>query len=90
MQENRKLNASSYVSFIRFMGDNLDATKVVEMYSSIQDEAAKTNVYLCNSVLSLLVRKGKFDGSMKLFEKMKQDGLIPDVVTYSTVCNSKP
>ncbi|KAK4271162.1 hypothetical protein QN277_019896 [Acacia crassicarpa] len=85
MQENRKLNASSYVSFIRFMGNNLDASKVVEMYNSIQDEAAKTNVYLCNSVLSFLIRKGKFGSSIKLFKKMKDDGLIPDVVTYSTL-----
>ncbi|XP_028800907.1 pentatricopeptide repeat-containing protein At1g10910, chloroplastic isoform X1 [Neltuma alba] len=85
MQESRKLNASSYISFIKFMGNNLDALKVVEIYNSIQDEAPKTNVYLCNSVLSFLVRKGKFDSSIKLFEKMKEDGLMPDVVTYSTL-----
>lgn len=89
MQENRKLDVSSYISYIRLMGNNLDAAKMVEIYNGIQDEAAKNNVYLCNSTLNFLIRKGKFDISIKLFEKMKEDGLIPDVVTYSTVCDFK-
>ena len=89
MQENNKLDASSYSHYMRFMGNKLDAAKMLQLYSSITDESAKSNIYVCNSVLGCLVRKGKFDTSMKLFQQMKGDGLVPDVVTYSTVCDYK-
>ncbi|KAJ7968073.1 Pentatricopeptide repeat-containing protein [Quillaja saponaria] len=85
MQENGKSNVSSYTSYIKFVGKNLDAVKALEIYNSIQDESTKNNVYICNSILNCLVRSGKFDTSTKLFDQMKQDGLIPDVVTYSTI-----
>ncbi|KAI4296244.1 hypothetical protein L6164_036217 [Bauhinia variegata] len=85
MQENRKLDASSYVSYWRFMGNKVDAAKMLDLYGCIQDESTRNNVYVCNSVLRNLIRKGKFDSSIKLFQKMKEDGLIPDVVTYSTL-----
>lgn len=61
--------------------------KALEIYNIIQDESAKRNVFICNSVLSSLVRSGKLDSSIKLFNQMKQGGLAPDVVTYSTVCH---
>lgn len=70
------------------MGKSLNPVKALEIYNSIQDESTKKNVHICNSVLGSLVRSGKFDGSIKLFHQMKQDGLTPDAVTYSTVCIS--
>lgn len=86
MQQNGKISASSYSSYIKFVGKSLNPVKALEIYNSIQDESTKRNVFICNSVLSSLVRTGKFDSSIKLFHQMKQDGLTPDVVTYSTVC----
>lgn len=71
------------------MANKLDAAAMLKLYNSIQDESAKDNVYVCNSVLRCLIRKGKFDTAVKLFQQMKHDGLVPDVVTYSTVCHSK-
>lgn len=68
------------------MANKLDAATMLELYNSIQDESAKDNVYVCNSVLRCFTRKGKFDSAMKLFRQMKQEGLVPDVVTYSMVC----
>ena len=70
------------------MANKLDASTMLKLYNDIQDESAKDNVYVCNSVLSNLIKKGKFDTTMKLFRQMKLDGLVPDLVTYSTVCNS--
>ena len=35
--------------------------------------------------LGMAVWNGKFDSSIKLLHQMKQDGLMPDVVTYSMV-----
>lgn len=87
MQQNGKISVSSYSSYIKFMGKSLNPVKALEIYNSIQDESAKRNVFICNSVLSSLVRSGKFDSSIKLFNQMKQGGLAPDVVTYSTVCH---
>ncbi|KAJ1435010.1 Tetratricopeptide-like helical domain superfamily [Sesbania bispinosa] len=85
MQENKKLDVSSYSHYVRFMANKLDAATMLKLYDSIQDESAKDNVYVCNSVLSCLIKKGKFDTAIKLFQQMKEDGLVPDVVTYSTL-----
>lgn len=70
---------------MKFMGKSLNPVKAMEIYHGIHDESAKNNVFICNSVLSCLVRNGKFDRSLKLFHQMKMDGLMPDAVTYSTV-----
>ncbi|XP_062177990.1 pentatricopeptide repeat-containing protein At1g10910, chloroplastic isoform X2 [Alnus glutinosa] len=85
MQQNGKINASSYSSYMKFMGKSLNPVKAIEIYNGIHDESAKNNVFICNSVLSCLVRNGKFERSIKLFHQMKMDGLMPDVVTYSTL-----
>ena len=85
MQQNGKINASSFSSYMKFMGKNLNPVKAMEIFNGIKDESAKKNIFICNSVLSCLVRNGKFDSSIKLFHQMKQDGLMPDAVTYSTV-----
>ncbi|OIV91539.1 hypothetical protein TanjilG_08951 [Lupinus angustifolius] len=85
MQQNNKLDTSSYSHYIRFMANQLDAPNMLQLYTSIPNQSAKINVYLCNSVLRCLVRKAKFDTAIKLFQQMKQDGLVPDVVTYSTL-----
>lgn len=85
MQENKKLDVYSYSHYIKFMANKLDASTMLKLYNDIQDESAKDNVYVCNSVLSCLIKKGKFETAMKLFRQMKHDGLVPDLVTYSTL-----
>ncbi|EXB36428.1 hypothetical protein L484_009995 [Morus notabilis] len=85
MQQNGKISASSYSSYIKFLGESLNPMEALEIYSSIQDESIKSNVFVCNSVLGSLIRNGKFDGGFKLFHQMKQDGLTPDIITYSTL-----
>lgn len=85
MQEKKKLDVYSYSHYIRFMANKLDAATVLKLYNSIQDESVKDNVYVCNSVLRCLIKKGKMDTAIKLFQQMKQDGLVPDGITYSTV-----
>lgn len=85
MQRHNKISASSYSSYIKFTGTSLNPAKALEIYNSISDESTKNNVFICNSVLRCLVRNGKFDSSMKLFRKMKHNGLIPDAITYSTL-----
>jgi pentatricopeptide repeat protein len=86
MQRHNKISASSYSSYIKFMGTSLNPAKALEIYHSIPDESTKTNVFICNSLLRCLVRNTKFDSSMKFFHKMKNNGLTPDAITYSTVC----
>ncbi|KAJ9703242.1 hypothetical protein PVL29_004862 [Vitis rotundifolia] len=71
-------------SYIKFMGKSLNPIKALEIYNSIHDESIRNNVSICNSILSFLVRNGKFESSLKLFHQMKQDGLRPEAVTYST------
>ncbi|OMP01547.1 hypothetical protein COLO4_11791 [Corchorus olitorius] len=85
MRQHGKTNGSSYSSFIKIMGKKLTPVKALEIYNSIPDETTKVNVFICNSFLSCLVRNGKFESGIKLFDKMKQDGLIPDSVTYNTL-----
>ncbi|KAK6240948.1 Pentatricopeptide repeat - like 10 [Theobroma cacao] len=85
MQQHGKTNGSSYSSFIKIMGKKLSPIKALEIYNSIPDESTRINVFICNSLLSSLVRNGKFESGIKLFEKMKQDGLTPDSVTYNTL-----
>ncbi|KAM3694417.1 hypothetical protein ACJW31_07G056100 [Castanea mollissima] len=82
-----KINALTYSSYMKFMRKNLNPVKAMELYNGIKDESAKNNVFISNSVLSCLVRNGKFDSSIKMLHQMKQDGLMPDVVTYSMVAS---
>ncbi|PKI74837.1 hypothetical protein CRG98_004609 [Punica granatum] len=85
MQRHGKISASSYTSYITYSGKSLNPLKALEIYRGIAEQSMRTNVYICNAVLSCLVRNGKFDSSIKVFREMKQDGLVPDVVTYSTL-----
>ncbi|KAJ0010408.1 hypothetical protein Pint_33596 [Pistacia integerrima] len=85
MQQHGKTSVSSYSSYIKFLGKSLKPLKALEIYNNITDESTKTNVFICNSVLSCLVRNGKLDSGIKLFDKMKQNGLTPDAVTYNTL-----
>lgn len=85
MQQTGKTNVSSYSSYIKFMGRGLNPLKALEVYNNIQEVSIKNNIFICNSILNCLVRNGKFDTSVKLFHQMKNDGLCPDTVSYSTV-----
>jgi len=86
MLKHGKINAASYSSYIKFMAESRNTSKALNVYKSISDEAMRNNVSICNSVLSCLVKNNSFDEAIDLFERMKQSGLQPDVVTYSTVC----
>ncbi|CAA3028366.1 pentatricopeptide repeat-containing At1g10910, chloroplastic isoform X1 [Olea europaea subsp. europaea] len=85
MQHYGKTNIASYSSYMKFMGRRLNPLTVLEIYNSIKDKSIRNSVSICNSVLNCLVKSGKFDSSLKLFNQMKQDGLMPDIVTYSTL-----
>lgn len=67
------------------MGLSHNPNKALEIYYGIPDKSMKVNVSVCNSILGCMVANGRFDSSLKLFELMKDDGLLPDLVTYSTV-----
>ncbi|CAD5312365.1 unnamed protein product [Arabidopsis thaliana] len=84
MQQHGKISVSTYSSCIKFVGAK-NVSKALEIYQSIPDESTKINVYICNSILSCLVKNGKLDSCIKLFDQMKRDGLKPDVVTYNTL-----
>ncbi|XP_009148435.1 pentatricopeptide repeat-containing protein At1g10910, chloroplastic [Brassica rapa] len=84
MQQHGKVSDSTYSSCIKFVGAK-SVSKALEIYQSIPDESTKTNVYICNSILSCLVKNGKLESCIKLFDQMKRDGLKPDVVTYNTL-----
>lgn len=85
MQKHGKVNVASYSSYIKYMGESKDISKVFIVYETIKDEAMRNNISICNSVLSCLVKNNKFHKAMSMFEQMKQNGLQPDVVTYSTL-----
>lgn len=85
MQRHGKLNFASYSSFIKYMGISRSPIKALKVYDSIPDKSMKINVSVCNSILGCMVMNGRFESSMRLFEQMKDDGLLPDLVTYSTV-----
>ncbi|CAI0375804.1 unnamed protein product [Linum tenue] len=83
MEKQGKVSVASYSNCIKFMGKSLNLTKALEIYRGIPDESTKSNVIVCNSGLSCLVRSGKFDSSIKLFHEMKHSGLTPDAITYT-------
>lgn len=90
MQLHGKTNIASYSSYIKFVGRDSNSAKAIEIYNSIKDDSTRSNVSVCNSTLCCLIKCGKFNSSLKLFNQMKQTGLVPDIVTYSTVCYSNP
>ncbi|GFP99192.1 pentatricopeptide repeat-containing protein at1g10910 chloroplastic [Phtheirospermum japonicum] len=85
MRQHDKTNIASYSSYIRFIGRDSNSMKALEIYNSIKDESTRNNVSVCNSTLYCLISRGKFDSSLKIFNQMKQTGLVPDIVTYSTL-----
>ncbi|KAI3715714.1 hypothetical protein L6452_22700 [Arctium lappa] len=85
MQENMKLNFASYSSYVKLMGKSLHPNKALEIYNGIEDNLTRVNPSVCNSVLGCLTKNGKLDSSLELFRHMKRDGLVPDVITYSTL-----
>ncbi|CAA0841495.1 Pentatricopeptide repeat-containing protein -chloroplastic [Striga hermonthica] len=85
MRQQDKTNFASYSSYIKFIGWESNSSKALEIYNSIKDDSIKTNVSVCNSTLHCLIKSGKFDSGLKLFNQMKQAGLVPDIVTYSTL-----
>lgn len=86
MQQNVNLNFASYSSYLKLMGKSLHPNKALEIYNGIEDKLTKVHPSVCNSILGCLIKSGKFENSFDMFRRMKQDGLVPDVVTYSTVC----
>ncbi|PWA77792.1 pentatricopeptide repeat (PPR) superfamily protein [Artemisia annua] len=85
MQQNVNLNFASYSSYMKLMGKSLHPNKALEIYNGIEDKLVKVHPSVCNSVLGCLIKSGKFENSFDMFRRMKQDGLVPDVVTYSTL-----
>ncbi|XP_052204206.1 pentatricopeptide repeat-containing protein At1g10910, chloroplastic isoform X2 [Diospyros lotus] len=76
---------SRWQELSQFVGKGPNPAKALEVYSNIKDGSMRNSVSICNSILSCLVQNGKFTSSIRLFDQMKQDGLRPDVVTYSTL-----
>ncbi|KAK9676336.1 hypothetical protein RND81_11G070200 [Saponaria officinalis] len=85
MRKNGKINVASYSSYMKFMTETKDVSRALNAYETISDESMRNNTSICNSVLSCMVKNNMFDGAIKLFHQMKQNGLQPDVVTYSTL-----
>ncbi|CAM8900365.1 unnamed protein product [Rhodiola kirilowii] len=85
MRDHGKINVASYSTCIKLMGRSLSAPKAIEIYNSIPEKLTRVDAAVCNSVLSCVVRNGKFENGVKLYEQMKLEGLVPDVVTYSTL-----
>ncbi|XP_072995327.1 pentatricopeptide repeat-containing protein At1g10910, chloroplastic [Typha latifolia] len=90
MQRNENLNFVSYSSFFKYIGISRNPKKALQVYKSIPDRSMKVNVSVCNSFLGCMVRNGRHESSYEFFDQMKDDGLSPDLVTYSTLlagCN---
>lgn len=85
MKQHGKVNAASYTSFITLMGKGCQTRIALELYCNLEDEHIKSNVFVCNSMLKCLFSNGRVETAFKLFEQMKEGGLNPDIVTYSTL-----
>ncbi|XP_074274993.1 pentatricopeptide repeat-containing protein At1g10910, chloroplastic [Silene latifolia] len=85
MRKHGKINIASYSSYIKFMTETRDVSRALNAYEAISDEAMRNNISICNSLLSCLVKNNMFDKAITLFYQMKQNGLQPDVITYSTL-----
>lgn len=48
---------------------------VFDTYQSIDDEVLRNNIFICNFVISCLVKSNNFGKVMNLFEQMKLSGL---------------
>ena len=86
MKDNDKLSAPTYTSFFSVLGKGGRVEKALHVFNDLPlDNDIRRNVYVCNSVLNTLVYNGKVDKAFRLFEQLKQEGLKPDIITYSTV-----
>eukprot|EP01018_Ginkgo_biloba_P020986 Gb_14466 [translate_table: standard] len=85
MEKHGKVSAASYTSYITLLGKGHLLRKALELYRDLKDEHIRSNVFVCNAMLKCLVSSGRVETSIKLFEQMKEGGLNPDIVTYSTL-----
>lgn len=85
MQKREMTNVASYSSFMKYMGESRNLIRALQVYSSIEDESTRNNVSICNSLLGCMLKDRKFESCIKMFNQMKENGLVPDLFTYSTV-----
>ncbi|KAM3330585.1 hypothetical protein ACQJBY_027035 [Aegilops geniculata] len=85
MQQHDMLNIASYSSYFKYLGLSRNAAKALQVFGSIQDQSARVNVSVCNSLLGCLVKNGRSDITFKLYDEMIRGGLSPDLFTYSTL-----
>ncbi|CAA6666113.1 unnamed protein product [Spirodela intermedia] len=83
MQEREMTNIASYSSFMKYMGESRNLIRALHVYSSIEDESTRNNVSICNSLLGCMLKDRKFESCIKMFNQMKENGLVPDLFTYS-------
>ncbi|XP_057854508.1 pentatricopeptide repeat-containing protein At1g10910, chloroplastic isoform X3 [Cryptomeria japonica] len=88
MEKHGNVTASSYTSFITLMGKARLPKNALELYCNSKDTSIKSNVIVCNAMLKCLISNGRFETAFKLFEQMQDGGLIPDIVTYSTLLSA--
>ncbi|KAL2636275.1 hypothetical protein R1flu_007754 [Riccia fluitans] len=85
MKEHGKVSAPTYTSFFSVLGKVSQVDKALEAFVELTDREIRSNVYVWNSILSVLVCNGKVDRAFQYFRLMKEEGIEPDKVTYSTM-----
>ncbi|KAJ4797174.1 Pentatricopeptide repeat superfamily protein [Rhynchospora pubera] len=85
MQAHNEFNVGSYSTYFKYMGLSRNPVKALKAYDNIKDAEIKLHPSVCNSILGCLVRNGRTESALKLFDQMKSDGLLPNLVTYSTL-----
>ncbi|KAL3677547.1 hypothetical protein R1sor_027495 [Riccia sorocarpa] len=85
MKEQQKVSAPSYTSFFSVLGKVGQVDKALQAFTHLTDPDIRSNVFVWNSVLSVLVCNARVDKAFHYFRLMKEEGVEPDRITYSTM-----
>ncbi|KAK9093739.1 hypothetical protein Scep_025208 [Stephania cephalantha] len=80
-----KLHDQFFNTLIRSYGDAGLIHESIKLFSTMDEMGIAPSVFTFNSLLSVLLRRGRTQMAKKVFDEMPQRGVSPDVVTFNVL-----
>lgn len=83
--ENMKVDDQSVEFMVKMLGRESQYSIASKLFDIIPVEEYSLDVKACTTVLHAYARTGKYKRAIEIFEKMKETGLDPTLVTYNVM-----
>lgn len=87
MKRNEKLkpDGATIAVMLRILGQESQLSAATQLFESLKVEGYTLDVYAYTSLISALSRSREFKEALVLFERMKEEGPQPSLVTYNVI-----